>query len=354
MNIKVYGADLNAAMRTIKKCINSKVPNLANVEIDSDGAGIVLRGTNGVFSAAVRIPLMCEEFDSVCVDGSTFASIVATKNRELELVTDGQALVIRGQGRTRIPVLNMHVPEIDTMQGQTVKVQGGTFARMCEQIRHAIAVDQSRVVLTGALTETDGAKMIMTALDGFRLAREVCECGGDAAKMLIPGGFLSLVASSVGDDEDLTLTTDGKAVLIQSPFVTMKCGLLSGEYVDVAKIMPETFRTECLVKRTDVLDALKSAGAIMGGEKLIRLGISGHTMKVSGNSEQADYEAEIDCDCQSDEPLNIAFNSEYLRDALGTIETDEVVMRLNGPTSPMVVTRRDGEGKRLVLPVRTR
>lgn len=354
MNIKVHGADLNAAMRVIKKCINPKDQKLSSVEIGHGTEGITLRGTNGNFAASVIIPLMCEEFDSFCVDGSTLASIVATKNVDLDLTADGQALVIRGAGRTRIPILKTRVPELDMVQGKRVTVQAGTFARMCEQIKHAIAVDQTRIVLTGAFVEADGTRMTMTALDGFRLAREVAGCGGDEVSMLIPGGFLALVASSVGDEEQLELITDGKAVMVRSPFVTLKCGLLSGEYVDVTKVVPTTFGTECLVKRLDVLDALKNAGAIINTEKLVKLVISGHTMKLSGNSEMADYEAEIDCDCQGNDALNIAFNSEYLRDALSTIETDEVVMKFNGAMSPVIVTRRDGEGTRLVLPVRTR
>ena len=323
------------------------------MEIGYGTEGITLRGTNGNFAASVGIPLMCERFDSFSVDGSTFASVVAAKNREIELSTDGQACVIRGGGRTRIPILNTHVPEIEMVSGPKVAVNAHAFAKMCEQIKHAIAVDQSRIVLTGALVESDGSRMTMTALDGFRLAREAIDCAGDAVKMLIPGGFLSVIAAST-DAETLEITTDGKTVVARTELTTMKCGLLSGEYVDVAKVIPETFRFECLVKRRDVLDAMKDARAVIGGEKLIRLGISGHTMKVTGNSQMADYEAEIDCDCQSDEALNIAFNSEYLNDALNTIETDEVVMKFNGPMSPVVVTKRDGEGLRLVLPVRAR
>ena len=354
MDIRVYGSELSAAMRIIKKCINPKDPKLGSVEISHNGQGITLRGTNGNFAASVSIPLMCEEFESFCVDGSMFASVVANKAGEIEISSDGQACTIRGGGRTRIPVLKGHVPEIEPVNGDHVRVDAGSFARMCEQVKHAIAADQSRVVLTGALVETDGAKMTMTALDGFRLAREAAPCSGATVKMLIPGGFLNIAAASVTEVDTLDLFTDGKTVVVRAPGVKLKCGLLSGDYVDVAKVLPETFRSEYLVRRKEVLDAIRDAMAVMGGEKLVRLGFNGHTMKVTGNSEQADYEAEIGCERQGDDGLSIAFNSEYLSDALSTIETDEVVMRFNGPMSPVVVARKEGEGIRLVLPVRTR
>lgn len=355
MNIRVHGGEMNDAMRIIKKCVMPKDPKLANVEISRGGDGIDLRATNGTFSASVHIPIMVEEFAPFCVDGTMLASIMAMNaNREIEMAVEGQSCVIRGSGRTRIPVLRMHVPEVETVSGQTVSVDAMTFARVCEQVKHAISTEMTRIVLTGALVETDGAKMTMTALDGFRLARETAACEGDTVRMLIPGGFLSLVASSVADGETLELVTDGKAVIARTPFVTLKCGLLTGEYVDVNRVLPADPGSECLANRNDVLDALKSANAVVNVEKLVRLVIDRNVMKLSGNSEQADYEAEIACACNDGVRLNVAFNAAYLGNALSTLDTDEIVMSFHGPTAPMIVRRREGEGIRLVLPVRTR
>jgi len=355
MSIRVHGADMNAAMRIIKKCVMPKDPKLANVEISNGGDGIDLRATNGNFYASVHVPVMVEEFAPFCVDGTTLASIMAMNaNREIEIAAEGQSFVIRGSGRTRIPMLRMHVPEMEAVSGQTITMDAMSFARICEQVKHAIATDMTRIVLTGALVETDGAKMTMTALDGFRLAREMAACEGDAVKAVIPGGFLALVASSVADGEMLELVTDGKAVVAKTPFVTLKCGLLTGEYVDVNRVLPADPGLECLVNRNDVLDALKSANAVVNVEKLVRLVIDGNVMKLSGNSEQADYEAEIACACNDSVRLNVAFNAAYLSNALSTLDTDEIVMTFHGQTAPMVVRRREGEGIRLVLPVRTR
>lgn len=355
MNIRLHGADMNAAMRIIKKCVMPKEPKLANVEISHDGDGIDMRATNGTFSASVHVPLMVEEFAPFCVDGTMLASIMAMNaNREIEMAAEGQSCVIRGNGRTRIPVLRMHVPEMETVSGQTVTMDAMAFARVCEQVKHAIATDMTRIVLTGAFVETDGAKMTMTTLDGFRLARETVACEGDTVRMLIPGGFLTLIASSVADGETLELVTDGKTVIARTPFVTLKCGLLTGEYVDVNRILPTDTWHECLVNRNDVLDALKSANAVVSMEKLVRLVVNGNVMRLYGSSEQADYEAEIECVCNGDDRLTVAFNAAYLVNALSTLDTDEIVMTFHGPTAPMVMRRREGEGIRLVLPVRTR
>lgn len=358
MNIRVHGADMNAAMRIIKKCVMPKDPKLANVEISHGGDGIDLRATNGNFYASVHVPVMVEEFAPFCVDGTTLASIMSMNaNREIEIAAEGQSCVIRGSGRTRIPMLRTHVPEMETVSGQTVTMDAMAFARICKQVKHAIATDMTRIVLTGALVETDGAKMTMMALDGFRLARETAACGGDAVKAVIPGGFLALVASSVADGETLELATGGKAVVARTPFVTLKCGLLTGEYVDVNRVLPADPGSECLVNRNDVLDALKSANAVVNVanvEKPVRLVIDGNVMKLSGNSERADYEAEIECMRNGGERLNVAFNAAYLVNALSTLDTDEIVMSFHGQTAPMIVRRREGEGIRLVLPVRTR
>lgn len=353
MRIRVNGSELNSAMRIIKKCINPKVPKLANVEITHTDTALTLRGTNGTFSASVSIPLLGGNGESFCVDGDTFARVCAINSREIELSTEGGSCVIKGSGRTRLPMLAESVPEISDVTGKQVIVSAASFASCCEQIKHAIATDQTRIVLTGALVEADGYTMRMTALDGFRLASESMQCSGDNIKIIVPGAFLAMVASAIDMDDRLTLTTDGGSLTVDTGFAKMKSVLLTGEYPDVQRIMPTAFKTECLVKKSDVLEALKSGGIILFGEKLIKISVSQNVMTVTSNSEMADYEAEIGCDTTGD-PVVIAFNSDYLEKALSSMTTEEVVLHMNSATSPMVITGRDGDGKRLVLPVRTR
>ena len=354
MRIKVHGADLSSAMRVIKKCINPKFQNFANVEITHKDNVLSLRGTNGTFSASASIPLLGGDGESFCVDGDMFARICAMNNREVELSTEGKSCVIRGSGRTRLPVLEHHVPETSDVKGKQVRINAGEFARCCEQVKHAIATDETRLILTGALVETDGSRMSMTTIDGFKLAIESAECTGDSVRIVIPGAFITLVSSAVDGGEQLTLATDGHVLAAETDFMKMKCGLLSGDYPDVSILMPASFSTECLVRKDDVLKAIKSGNAIMSGrEPLVKFAVGTDVIRVTNNSETADYEADVECSTTGN-PLTIAFNSEYLEKSLSSMVQEEVVLHMNTASGAMVITGREGDGKRLILPVRTR
>jgi DNA polymerase-3 subunit beta len=73
---------------------------------------------------------------------------------------------------------------------------------------------------------------------------------------------------------------------------------------------------------------------------------------VMSNSEQADYDADIDCETQGD-GLTIAFNQKYIMNTMNVIGTEEAVMKFNSPLAPCIICGREESGIHLVLPVRT-
>jgi DNA polymerase-3 subunit beta len=74
-------------------------------------------------------------------------------------------------------------------------------------------------------------------------------------------------------------------------------------------------------------------------------------LTVMSNSESAAFDAEMDCATNGD-GLTIAFNEKYLMNTVGAIDAEMIVMKMNGPNSPVVVQGKDMDGLRLVLPVR--
>ena len=62
------------------------------------------------------------------------------------------------------------------------------------------------------------------------------------------------------------------------------------------------------------------------------------------------YESEVDIEGEFD--YKIAFNMDYMTDALSQFKADEVSVRMSGSIKPMVLETEDGENLALVLPVR--
>ena len=353
MNIKIHSSELNRMMKTISQCVDEKFDKFSNIEICHENNLLTIRGTNGQFAAVMSTPLLGGDGESFCVDGVMFARVCGMCSGEVSIITDGTVCTIKGAGRTRIPIVKADVPEFKEIpDGQPeVKVSAKDFSFAYGCVSHAISKDQSRLVLTGVLTEVDDSGLRMTTLDGFRMAIETVDCDGDDMKIVIPGSFMKLIQTSATAGETITMVTDGKKVQASTDGMKISCGLIAGEYPDVARIVPSSFNTECLVSADKVASALKTSGSINSKNNLVKMVISGGAITVMSNSEKADFDAEIPCETQGD-GLTIAFNQSYLMDTIGSIVNGDAVMKFGTPSSPCVVQGKGDEGIRLILPVR--
>lgn len=353
MNIMIHSGELNRMMKTISQCVDNKIDKFSNIEICHDGSQLTIRGCNGVFAAEMSTPLLGGDGEKFCVDGTMFARVCNMCSGDVNITTDGKNCTIKGSGRTRISIVDAEVPAYKELpedcSGVFVKARDFSHAYGC--VAHAISKDQSRLVLTGVLTEVDETGLRMTTLDGFRMAIETVDCDGDPMKIIIPGNFMNLIQKSISVGETVHIVTDGKKVQASTDGMRISCGLLVGEYPDVGRILPEDFKTECLVSADQVASALRNSNTVNSKTGLVKMVVGEDMITVMSNSEKADYDAEISCKTQGD-GLTIAFNQNYLMDTIGSIVNGEAVMKFNSPSTPCVVQGKNDTGIRLILPVR--
>lgn len=351
MNIKIHSSELNRMMKTVSQCIDQRSQKLGNVEIIYDNNLFSIRGSNGSMATVMSTPVIGGDGETFCVDGTMFAKVCAMCNGEITISTDGNVCTIKGVGRTRLPIVNVDVPAYERVKGDSAAVAGGNLSNCYKSVAYAIAEDQSRIQLTGVLTESDGNALRMVAIDGFQMSIEETVCEGDAFKSIIPGTFMKLLSASVSGGEDVRLTVDGHTVQAETDGMLLKCPLLSGEFIDYNRILPKEFKIKTRVNADAVRSALKAGNVVNNKQNLVKLDISDDTMKIMNNSEQADFEADVPCQTIGG-GLKIAFNDKYLMNMVNSIDTEDADMHFNSSVSPVVIKRKDTNSIRLVLPVR--
>lgn len=351
MDIKINGVELNWMMKVITRFIDSKVNATAGVQITHEDSKLKIRGRSSTAMAEVSVPLLGGDGESFCVNGEMFAKLVGMNSREVSVTTDEKNCMMKGVGRARVPLLGSKVPEFEQVGGKCVMVAADELVGCYQKVSYAISNEETRPVLTGVLVECDGTRMRMVALDGFRMSIEEVPCEGDSVTMIILRTFMDAVTRSLPKDGDVSIHTDGHLICFDTDGLTMKAGLMSGEYIDYAKLVPERFRTESRVNVEEIRNALKAGSLISSNQDLVKMRVGENSIVVMKNSEEADYEADVSCATQGD-GLQIAFNNRYLMDSIGAIDTEYAVMKFNSAVSPVIITDEDGHGVRLCLPVR--
>lgn len=348
MNIRIHSADMNRMMKIVNQCVDKLNEN---VEVIHDNNLLTVRGTNGVISVVATTPLLGGDGESFCVDGAMLTRVCAEYSGTIQIETSDRVCTVRGAGRTRLPIVASKVKAFEPVTGESVTVKGNDLRRCYEKVRYAISPDQVRVALTGVLVSSESGEITLTALDGFQLAVEKTACEGDGVHFLAPRAFMEMVSKSVLPDDNVKITTDGKCVQVTTDDLMANCPLLLGEFPDCKRIMPTEFQTEVLVETEKVINALKCGQAIQNKTNAVKIAIADGVMKITNNSEQADYEAEVACDVNG-EDISTAFNEKYLLSALSMTESDETVLKLGGAVKPAIAQGKGKDGIHLLLPVR--
>ena len=352
MKVKVHSSELNRIMKILTQCIDQRFSSFSNIEVKHADNLLTFRGTNGTFQATVSTPLLGGDSESFCVDGTMFAKVCSLCNGEVEIITDGKVCTVKGAGRTRLPIVESDIPEHKRVEGSFSAIKADDFIRCYNAISYAISTDQSRLQLTGVFCQFGVYGVKMVTLDGFQMCIESAECDGNAMKVIIPGAFMKLIVQGVAAGEDVTIRVGFNRIEAATDSMVLTCGALAGEYPDYQRILPTEFKTECLVKVDELKNALWCGSIVNTKQNLVKLEIGAESIRIINNGEKADFDADIACETHG-EGLKIAFNQNYLMNAINVISTEEAVLQFNTSVSPCVIHGKDENGVHLLLPVRT-
>ena len=232
---------------------------------------------------------------------------------------------------------------------------------MIEKTQFAIAVDDAREVLTGALLEISGGDATMVALDGFRMAykREKVSDVMDVISAIIPGRVVGDLAKllSGGEDAFATLAFSGNDRLqIRLEKTDVYVTLISGEYINYRRLLPTSFKMRAVAALEPLRQCIDRA-ALMARESssnLLRFRLHEGILEIESNSQLGDAHEEMPLEELDGGELTIAFNVRYMQDVVRTVDAEKIILNFNDSLSPCVITpENDLDYVHLVLPVRT-
>jgi DNA polymerase-3 subunit beta len=214
------------------------------------------------------------------------------------------------------------------------------LARLIEKTHFSMAQQDVRYYLNGMLLETAKGYLKAVATDGHRLA--LCQAAIDGAldeqQVIVPRkGVLELQRLMSGDGElDIELGTNHIRIQLEGIRFTSK--LIDGRFPEYERVIPKESSNELTADRGAFKGALQRT-AILSNEKYrgIRLVIrdSGVVLQAH-NPEQEEAEEELEVEYNG-EDIEIGFNVNYLLDALGAVDGDDVSLSVQDSNSSCLI-----------------
>ena len=219
---------------------------------------------------------------------------------------------------------------------------------MIEKTQFAIAVDDAREVLTGALLEISGGDATMVALDGFRMAykREKVSDVMDVIRAIIPGRAVGDLAKLLpgGEEAFATLAFGGNdRMQVSMEKTDVYVTLIGGEYINYRRLLPTSFKMRAVAALEPLRQCIDRAALLArdGSSNLIRFRLHDSMMEIESSSQLGDAHEEMPLEELQGGELTIAFNVRYMQDVVRTIDAEKIILNFNDSLSPCVITPAD-------------
>lgn len=267
------------------------------------------------------------------------------------------------------------LPKLAKNSEEKLVIPGDIWKNAIKKMLFAAAPKEVRPNFAGVHLQLKDEVLILAATDTYRLSvftipESTFEQagrieGGERKSLFVPSRVLEETNKLLKLDEQLEVSWDKNLISFQTPRFTLTSRLLENQFPAYEKVIPGKPKLEVKIKRASFLSSLERAslfaappnrGAISVIEvKNDRLCLSVCTAQVGSLSEIIPIEVTGEKLKQKDESLQdkISFNTRFLLEPLRVIDSEEVILGLNGLDEPAVY-REEGVGSylHLVLPVR--
>lgn len=341
-------------------------PVLTGIRLAGEADAVQLSAFDLEVSAKAEVRAVIDEPGVAIVNGKLLAEIAkALPAQPVELGLEGSRVTVKcGRSSFGLPTLPVEdyppLPELPPHAGQ---VEAAAFAGAVAQVAVAASRDDTLPVLTGILMELSDDSLRLVATDRYRLAvREVDwrPAGGTAERSaLVKARQLADLGRSLGhadtvsvalgaqDEGRIGFAVDGRELVTR---------LLGGEFPKYQQLLPSEQKTTATVATAPLIEAVKRVKLVAAERTTpIRLRFGdGEILLHAGAFDDAQASESLEC-AMTGEPLEIAFNPEYLLDGLTAVGSELATMSFTVPTKPAVLTPADQDPvvyRYLLMPVR--
>src|SRR5215467_13424558 len=262
-----------------------------------------------------------------------------------------------GMARSNFPSL----PVFPTAGVVTIPAQ--VLRGMIARTSFAIANEESRYTLNGALMVLKPESITMVATDGHRLAHiertgEKFEGVSGEMKTLIPKKAMDELRSLVDSTEVETIefAKDESTLFFRIGPRLLTSRQLTGQFPNYEAVLPKDNNKSVALHGEDLASAIARVAQFADERsRAVRLKLEKGELKLSASStETGESEDSLEIDYNG-EPLTIGFNAQYITDFLRATGSGDVRLELKDPQSAGQLRPADSEDYKyryIVMPMR--
>lgn len=357
MEFTIQQSDLSYALTTALASVPSKstLAILSAVLLEAEKDELRITGTDLDVTTSITVPCSVKTPGRAAVQARHFADTIRKLPKDqVKVSEDAQGRISveygKGKGRTAVPRQNdQEFPVLPTVKADSkATIEGPALARLIARSAYAVSGDETRPMLNGVYVQAEGQQVSFVATDGHRLARatRTGDFGGLGKQaVIVPSktiGALGRLASEATSPVEIAVSTQRNHIAFRLRIgqndVTVYSRLLEGPFPNYEQVIPKNNPKQLVVSRLSLREALDRVATHSDNiTHQVRFAVAPGEVRLSVNTaDVGSGEETVEAKYDGDE-LEVGYNANYLLDILRTIETENVLFRLNTSISAGIV-----------------
>ena len=364
MKIKCSKASLYEAVVNVSKAVSerSALPSLEGIKFKLEENILELTGYDLEIGIRTTLPAVSNDRGEFIVNARLFAEMIRKMPEEdvfIEVSDNLQVTISSGVTTYNLSAVSSEdYPELPVKDNcDEISISQPVLKNMINQTVFAVSVTDMKPILKGELFDIENGMFTLVAIDGYRLAvRQEPIKYSDNIKFVVPAKTLQEVAKLLSDnDEDgCNMFVSAKHIIFEINGYYVYSRLLEGEFHPYKSAIPNTFTTEVIADRKQLIETLERAMLLINerNPSPVRCYFENGIIKVRCSTSMGKISDEIKADI-SGPVIEIGFKCKYFLDPLKVISEDTVKLQMSGSLLPMKIVPCEGDNYTfLVLPVR--
>ena len=337
------------------------LPILSNILIRCEAEGIKMLSTD----LEVELEINMQGANIITPGETTIpAKKAADIIRELpegqvsfELNEESSKLTVKSSsGRYNLATIpGSDFPDFDVIKSDTTHtITTEKLLELFHKTSFAMANQDWRHYLNGCYFEKEENALNMVATDAHRLAiyKSNLESSGDFSGIIPRKTVVELMKILPKQNDEIQFYINANNIVFMSKNFTFKSKLIDGNYPNYNQVVPQGEGTKITFNRKNMLDSL-SRVSVLTSEKFkgVKLKSESGVLDVSAhNPDQESAEEKLDV-TGDNSAFDIAFNVNYLREVLSTIEDEEISLVSYGSDKSALVQSSDNNQVLVLMPL---
>ncbi|MFI3220537.1 MAG: DNA polymerase III subunit beta, partial [Methylococcales bacterium] len=328
------------------------MPILANVLINIANDELILTGTDLEIQIIAKINIESATPGSITVPARKFLDICRLLPSGAEISFeqhDDKVKIASNRSRFSLSCLPAdNYPEFaESDTTNQFIINAGQLKKALDKTLFCMANQDVRYYLNGLLLHISNSKLELVASDGHRLSiyEDQLEQGaGFEARIILPRkGVLELNRLLDDPEAELKVEFSSNNIRIFIKNLIFSAKLVDSKYPDFGKVFQQDFFNKINIDKQVFKNALTRV-AILSNEKFkgVTFDITSESLRISThNPEHDEAEEELAIEYTGD-PLSIAFNAQYLLDAVSNLDSEFAVLTIASNASSCFIDEPDG------------